>query len=60
MGVGQSLFSKPRGDRGATMEEGEVQIFFLTATIISFLSRNSSVREIKIIEPCWALITVIN
>ena len=44
MGVGQSLFSKPRGDRGATMEEGEVQIFFLTATIISFLSRNSSVR----------------
>ena len=44
MGVGQSLFSKPPGDRGATMEEGEVQIFFLTATIISFLSRNSSVR----------------
>ena len=42
MGVGQSLFSKPRGDRGATMEEVEVQIFFLTATIISFLSRNSS------------------
>ena len=33
------------------MEEGEVQIFFLTATIISFLSRNSSARQIKIIEP---------
>ena len=31
-------------DRGVAMEEGEVQIFFLTATIISFLSRNSSVR----------------
>ena len=26
MGVGQSLFSKPRGNRAATMEEGEVQI----------------------------------
>ena len=56
MRVGQSvIFSQPRGDRGATMEKGEVQIFSLIATIISFLSRNS-----KIIEPCWALITVIN
>ena len=45
MGVGQSvIFSQPLGDRGATMEKGEVQIFFLIATIISFLSRNSSVR----------------
>ena len=45
MGVGQSvIFSQPRGDRGATMEEGEARIFFLIATIISFLSRNSSVR----------------
>ena len=44
------------------MEEGEVQIFFLIATIISFLSRNSSARyyQMKIIEHCWALITVIN
>ena len=38
------IFSQPRGDRGATMEEAEVQIFFLIATIISFLSRNSSAR----------------
>ena len=38
------IFSQPRGDRGATMEEGEVQIFFLIATIILFLSRNSSAR----------------
>ena len=38
------IFSQPRGDRGATMEEGEVQIFFLIAIIISFLSRNSSAR----------------
>ena len=45
MGVGQSaIFSQPRGERGATMEEGEVQIFCLIATVISFLSRNSSVR----------------
>ena len=29
------------------MEDGEVQIFFLIATIISFLSRNSSVGLIK-------------
>ena len=36
------IFSQPRGDRGATMEEGEVQIFFLIAIIISFLSGNSS------------------
>ena len=36
--VGQSIiFSQPRGDRGATMDEGEVQIFFLIVTIISFL-----------------------
>ena len=42
MGVGQSVFSKPQGDSGATVEEGEVQIFFLIATIISFLRRNSS------------------
>ena len=34
------IFSQPRGDRVATIEEGEVQIFFL----ISFLSRNSSAR----------------
>lgn len=28
MGVGQSvIFSEPRGDRGATIEEGKVQIF---------------------------------
>ena len=38
------IFSQLRGDRGAAMEEGEVQIFFLIATIISFLSRNSSAR----------------
>ena len=45
MGAGQSVISsQPRGDRGATMEEGEVQVFFLIATIISFLSRNSSIR----------------
>ena len=45
MGVGQSvIFSQPRGDRGVTMEEGEVQMFFLIATIILFLRRNSSVR----------------
>ena len=45
MGVGQSvIFSQPQGYRGATMEEGEVQISSLIATIISFLSRNSSVR----------------
>ena len=31
------IFSQPRGDRGATMEEGEVQIFFLIAIIINFL-----------------------
>ena len=36
--------SQPRGDRGATMEKGEVQIFSLITTIISFLSRNGSVR----------------
>ena len=36
--------SQPRGDRGATMEEGEVQIFSLITTIISFLSSNGSVR----------------
>ena len=43
MGVDQwDIFSQPRGDGGATMEQGEVQIFFLIATIISFLSRNSS------------------
>ena len=29
------------------MEEGEVQIFFLIATIISFLSRNSSARYLN-------------
>ena len=45
MGVGQSdIFSQPRGDGGETMEEGEVQIFCLIATLISFLSRISSVR----------------
>ena len=45
MGVGQSdIFSQPRGDGGETMEEGKAQIFFLIATIISFVSRNSSVR----------------
>ena len=44
--------------RGATIR-GSLQIFFLTAKIISFLIRNSSVRKIKIIEPCWVLITVI-
>ena len=38
MGVGQPvIFSQPRGDRGATMEEGEVEIFFLIVSIISFL-----------------------
>ena len=42
------------------MEEGEVQIFSLIAIIISFLSRNSSARYIKIKELCWFLITVIN
>ena len=42
------------------MEEGEVQIFFLIATIISFLSRNSSARKMKMIEPCWTLVMVIN
>ena len=35
------IFSRPRG---ATMEEGKRQIFFLIATIISFLTRNTSVR----------------
>ena len=45
MGVGQSvIFSQPRGDQGAIMKKGEVQIFFLIATIISFLGKNSSVR----------------
>ena len=46
MGAGQSvIFPQPRGrDRGATMEEVEVQILFLIATYISFLSRNSSLR----------------
>ena len=41
MSVGQSvIFSQPRGDRVATMEDGGVQIFFLIPTIISnsFLS----------------------
>ena len=63
MGVGQMvIFSQPRGDRGrgATMEGGEVQMttdFLSDCTIILFLRRNSSVRKIKIIEPCWALIT---
>ena len=47
MCVSQSLFSKPRGDREAAMEEDEVQIFFLIATIISFLSRNSSAGKSK-------------
>ena len=43
------------------MEEGEPQIVFLIAKIISFLSRNGSIKYIKIIEPCWVLIsTVIN
>ena len=43
MGAGQSvIFSQARGDRGTTMDEA--QIFFLIATIISFLSRNSSAR----------------
>ena len=42
MGVGQSvIFSQPRGDKGAAMKEGEVQIFFLIATIISFLGKLS-------------------
>ena len=45
MGVGQwDIFSQPRGEGGTTTEQGEVQIFFLIATIISFLVRNSSVR----------------
>ena len=45
MGVRQSvIFSLPRGDQGATMKRGEVQIFFLIATIISFRGKNSSVR----------------
>ena len=35
------IFSRPRG---ATMEEGKRQIFFLIATIISLLSRNTSGR----------------
>ena len=38
MGVGQSVIFL------TTTKEGEVQIFFLIATIISFLNRNSSVR----------------
>ena len=39
MSVGQSvIFSQPRRDRVATIEEGGVQIFFLIPTIISFLS----------------------
>ena len=41
--------SQPRGERGATKEEGEVQIFFLIATVISFLSRNSSESEEMIV-----------
>ena len=49
MGVGQTvIFSQPREDRGATMEEGKVQMTadFLSdnATIILFFRRNSSVR----------------
>ena len=31
------IFSQPRGDRGATMEEGEVQIFFLMPQLFHFL-----------------------
>ena len=45
MGVGQSvIFTQPRGDRQATMEEGEEQLFVLIAPIILFLRRNSPVR----------------
>ena len=47
MGVGQMvIFSRLRGDeeQQPCMEEGEVQIFFLIVTIISFLRRKSSVR----------------
>ena len=45
MGVSESvIFSQPPGDLGAATEEGEVQIFFLIATIISFLGTNISVR----------------
>ena len=62
MGVGQmAIFSRLRGgEEQPCMEEGEVQIFFLITTIISFRIRKSSVRKIKIIEPCWALIKVTN
>ena len=35
------IFSRPGG---ATMEEGKRHIFFLIATIISFPTRNTSVR----------------
>ena len=31
------IFSRPRGDRGATMEEGKLQIFVLIATFLPFL-----------------------
>ena len=38
MGVGQSvIFWQPRGDRGATMEEGEVQIYSLIPQLFHFL-----------------------
>ena len=35
---------KSPNPRGAISEEGKLQIFFLTAKIISFLIRNNSVR----------------
>ena len=60
MGVGQMVNSHEEAEEQPYMEEGEVQIFFLITTIISFLRRKSSVRKIKIIEPCWALIKVTN
>ena len=28
------IFSRPRGDRGATMEEGKLQIFFLILILL--------------------------
>ena len=47
MDVGQSLFSKPRGHCGATMGEGEVQIFFLIATIINFHFKKKKLCQVN-------------
>ena len=44
MGVRLFSHSHEETEEQPCMEEGEVQIFFLIATIISFLRRKSSVR----------------